>query len=64
MFDDENECKITAGALITLTVRIERENMSNVFSKRVEDEEQTDKKEKQEKVRRTYAIDDIIVYLD
>lgn len=64
VFDDENECKITAGALITLTVRIERENMSNVFSKRVEDEEQTDKKEKQEKVRRTYAIDDIIVYLD
>ena len=64
VFDDENECKITAGAVITLTVRIERENMSDVFcSKRTEEDEQIDEKEKHEKVRRTYSIDDIITYI-
>lgn len=52
VFDDENECKITAGAVITLTVHIQRENMSSLFSKHIDEEEQIDEKENQEKVRR------------
>ena len=50
VFDDENECKITAGAVITLTVHIQRENMSSLFSKHIDEEEQIDEKENQEKV--------------
>lgn len=51
VFDDENECKITAGSVITLTVRIQRENMSSLFSKDIDEEEQIDEKEDHEKVR-------------
>lgn len=32
VFDDENEHKITAEAIITLTVHLNRENMSSLFS--------------------------------
>jgi len=33
VFDDEDEHIITTGAVVTLTVRLHRENMSNVFNK-------------------------------
>jgi len=58
VFDDENEHEITTGALVTLTVHLHRENMSNIFSKEmnenvIDDEingEQIDDKEPREKV--------------
>ena len=64
MFDDEDEHIITTGAVVTLTVHLHRENMSNVFSKELGgstttstngideeiNEEQIEDKENREKV--------------
>jgi hypothetical protein len=65
VFDDEDEHIITTGAVVTLTVHLHRENMSNVFSKELGgnnsvtttnvvdeeiNEEQIDDKENREKV--------------
>jgi len=57
VFDDENEHEITAGAVVTLTVQLHRENMSIVFNKEMNgtthdeeiNEEQIDEKEKVQK---------------
>ena len=63
VFDDEEEHNITTGAVVTLTIRLQRENMSNVFNKElgfsnnqnttendVNNDEQKEDKENQEKV--------------
>lgn len=64
VIDDEDEHTITAGACVTLTVHLHRENMSTVFSKEMNvnnssntnrlveeiNEEQIDEKENREKV--------------
>lgn len=62
VFDDEEEHKITTGAVVTLTIHLQRENMSNVFNKElglssnqnttendVNNDEQKEDKENQEK---------------
>jgi len=64
VFDDENEHEITAGAVVTLTVHLHRENMSNVFSKEMNgniiddeiNEEQIDHKETREKVQKYFLF--------
>jgi len=66
VFDDEEVHKITTGAVVTLTIHLQRENMSTVFNKEIgsntsatintlDDEandEQIDDKENREKVNR------------
>ena len=66
VFDDEDEHIITTGAVVTLTIHLQREDMSTVFNKELgwnasatlntldDDiaEEPTDDKENREKVRR------------
>ena len=59
VFDDEEVHKITTGAVVTLTIHLQRENMSTVFNKElgtsaIENEnhdDQREDKENQEKVR-------------
>lgn len=62
VFDDEEVHKITTGAVVTLTVHLQRENMSTVFSKELgtnvvdneNHDDQREDKENQEKVRRLF----------
>jgi translocation protein SEC63 len=66
VFDDEEVHKITTGAVVTLTVHLQRENMSTVFNKEfgsniVEtevNEDQRDDKENQEKVEKFFGVID------
>jgi len=67
VFDDEDEHIITTGAVVTLTIRLQRENMSTVFNKEIgsntsttlntlddeANEEQPDDKENREKTNET-----------
>ncbi|CAF0722947.1 unnamed protein product [Adineta ricciae] len=67
VFDDEDEHIITTGAVVTLTIHLQRENMSNVFNKELglnqsskinamdeeANEEQVDDKENREKTNDT-----------
>lgn len=58
VFDDEEVHKITTGAVVTLTIHLKRENMSNVFNKEFNsttvendaNDDQREDKENQEKV--------------
>jgi len=64
VFDDEEVHKITTGAVVTLTIHLQRENMSTVFNKEIHsntvdheaNEDQRDDKENQEKVKRFFVI--------
>lgn len=70
VFDDEDEHIITTGAVVTLTVRLRRENMSTVFSKEMSmhnaaapntvdedvNEEQNEDKENQDKVKKNFGF--------
>jgi len=64
VFDDEDEHEITAGAVVTLTVYLHRENMSNVYSKQMNgnilddelNEERIDDKENREKVQKYFLL--------
>jgi hypothetical protein len=65
VFDDEDEHIITTGAVVTLTVHLQRENMSNAFDRDLTtslsapmntpdddiNDEQIDEKENRDKVR-------------
>jgi len=62
VYDDEEIHKITTGAVVTLTVHLQRENMSSVFNKELSgsntvdneaNEDQRDDKENQEKTNET-----------
>jgi translocation protein SEC63 len=61
VFDDEEVHKITTGAVVTLTIHLQRENMSTVFNKEIgsnsidntANEDQRDDKENQEKTNET-----------
>lgn len=61
VFDDEEVHKITTGAVVTLTIHLQRENMSTVFNKEFSsntvdnetNEDQRDDKENQEKNNET-----------
>lgn len=64
VFDDEDEHIITTGAVVTLTIHLQRENMSSIFNKEISsntlaamnnidyeaNEDQTEDKENREKV--------------
>lgn len=62
VFDDEEVHKITTGAVVTLTIHLQRENMSTVFNKEFSsntvdnetNEDQREDKENQEKVERFF----------
>jgi hypothetical protein len=72
VFDDENEHKITTGAVVTLTVHLHRENMSNLFTKdspsnTLDDEineEQIDDKENRDKVSKYIFFSFLNLFID
>jgi hypothetical protein len=75
VFDDEDEHIITTGAVVTLTIHLQRENMSTVFNKEIGsntsttintlddevNEEQVDDKENREKVKEIFFLINIFI---